>query len=279
RNVLHGFAIIQPRVSITLPSATATPFTRLFSDPSGTDPYSSAVSDVYQDLYGEGIFHGKAIFDSRVFHELLGGRFPEDTLLSHDLIEGAHVRTGYASDIELFEQFPVNYQSYMKRLHRWIRGDWQIAPWIRRTVPGPDGVQIPNALSPISRWEIFDNLRRSLVAAASGVLLITNWLLFPQAWIWTLLVGLMLLAPAFLTLPLRVLESLRGVRDGWRATSQELVRALVITAVLPHQAVFALDAIGRVAYRRFFSRRHLLEWESAQVAHWQAGSGLVRVGL
>jgi len=275
-HVLHGYAIIQPRVSITLPSATATPFTRLFSDPSGADPYASAVSDVYQDLFGEGIFHGKAIFDSRVFHQLLGGRFPEDTLLSHDLIEGAHVRAGYASDIELFEQFPVNYQSYIKRQHRWIRGDWQIASWILRSVTGPRGARVPNALSLINRWKIFDNLRRSLVPAASVLLLITNWFLLPEAWIWSLLVALMLLAPGLLTLPLRTIESLRGVKDGWRATSQELLRALMVTALLPHQAVVAMDAIGRVAYRRFFSHRHLLEWESAQVAHWQAASGSVR---
>jgi cyclic beta-1,2-glucan synthetase len=135
RNRARGYTIIQPRVSITLPSATATRFTRLFTDARGTDPYCEAVSDVYQDLFGDAIYHGKAIYDVRAFHQILGGRFPEQRLLSHDLIEGAYVGVGLATDVELFEQFPYDYTSYSKRQHRWIRGDWQIASWILPRVP------------------------------------------------------------------------------------------------------------------------------------------------
>ena len=135
RNRARGYTIIQPRVSITLPSATATRFTRLFTDARGTDPYCQAVSDVYQDLFGEAIYHGKAIYDVRAFHKILNGRFPQQRLLSHDLIEGAYVGVGLATDVELFEQFPYDYTSYSKRQHRWIRGDWQIASWILPRVP------------------------------------------------------------------------------------------------------------------------------------------------
>ena len=276
RSLVEGYTIIQPRVSITLPSATITPFTRLFSDPTGTDPYAKAVSDVYQDLFAEGIFHGKAIFDVEAFYRVLGRRFPEETLLSHDLIEGAHVRVGYASDVELFEQFPVNYQSYMKRQHRWVRGDWQIARWVLPTVPGPDGSPQPNPLSFINRWKILDNLRRSLVAAASVALLVTGWLLFPASASPSLLVGLMLLCSPLGSLPGRVLQCLRKNRGVWKEQGRELLRVLVSTALLPHQAFLSLDAIARVGYRRVISRRNLLEWESAQVAHWNAANRLSR---
>jgi cyclic beta-1,2-glucan synthetase len=276
RLVAQGYTIIQPRVSITLPSATATPFTRLFSDSNGSDPYSSAVSDFYQDLFGEGIFHGKGIFDSKVFHQVLAGRFPEETLLSHDLIEGAYVRVGYASDIELFEQFPVNYQSYMKRQHRWIRGDWQIASWTLPSVPGSAGVRVPNPLSLINRWKILDNLRRSLVPVASVSLLLANWLLLPRALVWSVMVGLMLTAPLLESLASMLVERFRGTRGLWSLQLRTFFKILVTTALLPHQALFAMDAIVRVIYRCLFSRRQLLEWESAQVAHWQAKSGLSR---
>ena len=133
--VQSGYTIIQPRVSPSLPSTSGSPFSRLFSDPVGIDPYTNAVSDVYQDLTGEGSYHGKGIYDVRAFSRVLSGRFPEAWLLSHDLIEGAHVRVGLASDIELYDEFPQDYLSYIKRQHRWIRGDWQIADWIMPRVP------------------------------------------------------------------------------------------------------------------------------------------------
>ncbi len=139
RNRVRGYTIIQPRVSITLPSATASRFTRLFTDARGSDPYCQAVSDLYQDLFGEAIYHGKAIYDVRAFHKILNGRFPQQRLLSHDLIEGAYVGVGLATDVELFEQFPYDYTSYSKRQHRWIRGDWQIASWILPRVPAATG--------------------------------------------------------------------------------------------------------------------------------------------
>ena len=174
--VRSGYTIIQPRVSPSLPSTSGSPFSRLFSDPVGIDPYTNAVSDVYQDLAGEGSYHGKGIYDVRAFSRVLSGRFPEAWLLSHDLIEGAHVRVGLASDIELYDEFPQDYLSYIKRQHRWIRGDWQIADWIMPRVPQPGGGRGPNPLSWFDRWKIFDNLRRSLLPAASLALLMASWL-------------------------------------------------------------------------------------------------------
>jgi hypothetical protein len=154
RNRVRGYTIIQPRISIALPGATATRFTRVFADATGTDPYCQSVSDAYQDLFREGIFLGKAIYDLNAFHSILDKRFPAETLLSHDLIEGAHVGVASASGIELFENLPEDYPAYSRRQHRWIRGDWQISPWIWRKVPGANGRKQPNPLPFISRWRI-----------------------------------------------------------------------------------------------------------------------------
>jgi len=269
RAVISGYTIIQPRVSTTLPGAMATYFTSLFADAKGTDFYTRAVSDVYQDLFNESIFHGKAIYDLQAFHGVLSNRFPDATLLSHDLIEGCHVRVALASDIELFEQFPVNYQAFSSRQHRWFRGDWQIVNWIFPRVPQKDGRLAPNPLSSINRWQIFDNLRRSLVPAASLALLVVSWFKAPDIAVWSILVGSNLLLPSLLPLPGRFIQALRGAPQ-WRDQACDLLRALVNASLLPHLAYISLHAIGRVWFRRLISRRHLLEWESAQVAHWRA---------
>jgi cyclic beta-1,2-glucan synthetase len=264
----RGYTIIQPRVSIALPGATATRFTRIFADTSGTDPYCQTVSDAQQDLFGEGIFHGKAIYDVQAFRAALDDRFPAETLLSHDLIEGAHAGVGLASDIELFENLPVDYVTFAKRQHRWIRGDWQIAPWIFGYPPGtltqsPTGY-VKNPLSPMNRWRIFDNLRRSLVPVASFLLLLSGWLISAAPGVWSLVVGLAVAIPALAPLLDRLARRIQGSVQGWHGAADELIRALVMIAFLPHQAWVAVDAIVRVAYRRAFSRRHLLEWQPAE---------------
>ena len=173
----RGFTIIQPRVEIALPGATATRFTRIFADTNGTDPYCQAVSDAQQDLFGEGIFQGKAIYDLHAFRTILGNRFPPETLLSHDLIEGTYAGVGMATGIQIFENLPLDYASHSSRQHRWIRGDWQIAPWVFSHVPTAAGTKERNPLSTIGRWRIFDNLRRSLVPVAFVLLLLFGWLL------------------------------------------------------------------------------------------------------
>ncbi len=262
----RGFSVIQPRVSISLPGATATHFTRVFSDSFGTDPYCQTVSDAQQDLFGEAIFHGKAIYDVRSFRESAGNRFPRETLLSHDLIEGAYAGVGLASDIELFENMPSDYASYSKRQHRWIRGDWQIAPWMLGSVPSARGGWEPNPLSAINRWRIFDNLRRSLVPSASMLLLLFGWLTSKAPGVWSLVVGLAVAIPAIAPLFERFARYLHGSIRGWRGAFDEIIRAAMMVAFLPHQAWLSLDAIVRVSYRRWISGHHLLEWQTADSA-------------
>jgi len=265
--VLSGYTIIQPRVSASLPSANGSPFSRLFSDPVGIDPYTTAVSDVYQDLSGEGSYHGKGIYDVRAFSRTLSGRFPEALLLSHDLIEGAHVRVGLASDIELFDEFPQNYHGFIRRQHRWIRGDWQIADWVLPWVPSPGGGRTGNTLSLLDRWKILDNLRRSLLPAASLALLVFSWLVSVQAgWVGSALVFTQLFFSS-LVKPFTWATSGKGLQAGSpEKIAHDLKRILVESSLLPYQSWIALDAVCRVFYRRFVSHRDLLQWASAQTA-------------
>lgn len=262
-----AYNIIQPRVTTDLPSATATPFSRLFTDPVGTDPYTKAVSNVYQDLTGEGSYIGKGIYDPRAFHRVLAGRFPEQRLLSHDLIEGAHLRVAFASDIELYDEFPPDYPSYAHRQHRWIRGDWQIADWCLPRVPGPNGRQVRNPLRLLNRWKIFDNLRRSLVPASLVSFLVFSWLCSPFLGMTaSVTAGLLMLFPP--SSQLVTLATRRGGRDtsSWCERWHSFHRSLVETAFLVHQAGVALDAICRVWFRRWVSGKHMLQWTTAQAA-------------
>jgi cyclic beta-1,2-glucan glucanotransferase len=259
------YTIIQPRVSPSLPSASGTLFSRLFADAGGIDPYTRAVSDVHQDLTGEGSYYGKGIYDVRAFDRALSGHFPEERLLSHDLIEGAHVRVGLASDIELFDEFPQGYGKYAERQHRWIRGDWQIAQWISGKVPRREGGRERNPLSLFDRWKLFDNLRRSLVPVASVALLLVCWVTWPGAGLIATLVvaGYMLFRP--LARPFTMATTRRGLRGfPLSGVARDVLRALADAAFLPHQAGLALDAIVRTGYRSLVSHRKMLQWTSTQ---------------
>jgi cyclic beta-1,2-glucan synthetase len=265
--VTGGYGIIQPRVSTALPSAIHTRFSRLFTDARGTDPYTHLISNVYQDLSGEGAYHGKGIYDLHAFHRVLNRRFPEATLLSHDLIEGAHVRVGLATDIELFDQFPLNYLGYAKRQHRWIRGDWQISNWAFGRVPKHAGGKERNPLSALNKWKIFDNLRRSLVPIASMALLLAGWMMFPEsAPTVTKFIVLAALVPTLTGVVTWLTTASLTRIFPWRDWAAGLGRALTMLALLPHQAGLSLDAIARVVYRRLISRKHLLEWQTSQDA-------------
>ncbi len=263
RTRIRGYSVIQPRVSIALPGATATRFTRIFADASGTDPYSRTVSDVHQDLFQEAMFHGKAIYDVRAFHTILKDRFPDETILSHDLIEGAHAGVGLATDIELFEHLPIDYGGFANREHRWIRGDWQISRWVRSTIPSHGGGTEKNPLTLINRWRIFDNLRRSLVPTAALLLLLAGWVLSPIPGVWSLIVALAVAIPAFAPLLDRLAHKVEGSAQRWQGAADELLRTLVIISFLPHQAWIAADAIVRVHYRLYVSHRKLLQWQTA----------------
>ena len=170
--VISGYTILQPRTEISPVAANHTLFSRIFSGDTGIDLYTLAVSDVYQDLFGEGIFVGKGIYDVDAFMQTLEDRIPENSLLSHDLFEGIHGRAGLVSDIVVYEDYPSSYLVQARRLHRWIRGDWQLLPWLGRTVPHAVDGQTRSVLSTIDRWKIVDNLRRSLLMPAILLLLV-----------------------------------------------------------------------------------------------------------
>ena len=174
----RGYTIIQPRVGTDFIHAKASWFCKIFSEPTAVDPYTQAISNVYQDLAGEGSYHGKGIYDVEAFHSILSQHFPEEHLLSHDLIEGAFVRVGFASHICLFDIHPKDYLSWIKRQHRWMRGDWQIIDWLLAKVPTRMGKTEVNTLSWLNRWKIFDNLRRALLPIALVLLLIAGWASF-----------------------------------------------------------------------------------------------------
>ena len=266
RRVIAGFGLLQPRISVTYESTRPSRFARLFSDATGLDPYTRAVSDVYQDLFGEASFVGKGIYDIDAFSRSVGTRFPNDLILSHDLLEGSYARTGLVSDIELVEHQPNRYSVDVRRRHRWTRGDWQIVQWLFPIVPGPRRRGLRNMLKAHHRWKILDNLRRGLVPLAMLVLLLRSWVLNDVPVYWTLVLVAFLLGPTFLTALVQVLRNAwsrvppRRWRNTWRGIRDVLLRELFAIATLPFEAMLNIDAIGRSAGRLLFTRKHLLEW-------------------
>ena len=275
--VSEGYGILQPRVAVSLPSATRSWFVRLFAADAGVDPYTRAVSDVYQDVFEEGSFIGKGIYDVEAFEQAVGGRFPENTVLSHDLLESCHARSGLVSDIQLFEEHPSRYHADVNRRHRWIRGDWQISAWLLPRVPGPDARRIDNPLSGLSKWKIFDNLRRSLVPIALTLLLVSAWSFFPEArGFWSLFVMMIITAQGFSTVGVELLR--KPGELPWRmhldAVAGSFLRQLAMAAFtlvfLPYDAYVSADAIARTLIRMFVTRRRLLEWQTAHDAELNA---------
>ena len=214
QRVTQGHGILQPRVAVSLPGTNHSRYARLWGGEPGIDPYTRAVSDVYQDVFGEGSFIGKGIYDVDVFDQALGGRFPENRILSHDLIEGCYARSGLLSDVQLYEDYPATYDADVARRHRWIRGDWQIARWALPRVPGPERRALINPLSLLSRWKIADNLRRSLVPAALVLLLLFCWLRLSPAWAWTLAILGTVFVPIFSALSSTCSRSRKMRRHG-----------------------------------------------------------------
>ncbi len=188
KRVTKGYGILQPRVTVSLPDVTSSLYARMHGNEPGIDPYTRASSDVYQDLFGEGSFIGKGIYEIDTFIKVLAGRFSENGILSHDLLEGCYVRSGLLSDVQLFEKYPTSYRADVKRRSRWIRGDWQIFSWFLPFVPGI-GHWNRNPISGLSRWKIFDNIRRSLVPVALTTLILLGWVALPSSLFWTLTVS------------------------------------------------------------------------------------------
>ncbi|MEN6607869.1 MAG: cyclic beta 1-2 glucan synthetase, partial [Bryobacteraceae bacterium] len=210
QRVMEGYGILQPRVAVSMPGANRSRYARLWGSEAGIDPYTRAVSDVYQDLFGEGSFIGKGIYDVDAFERALGGRFPENRILSHDLIEGCYARAGLVSDVQLYEDYPSRYSADVSRRYRWVRGDWQLVRWLLPRVPGQGGHRRKNPLSGLSRWKIFDNLRRSLVSPALTLLLLLGWTVLPSGWLWTLAVLGIILIPSLIA---RISDTLRKPGD------------------------------------------------------------------
>ena len=264
--VAEGYGILQPRVSLSLPGASRSWYARLHSGDPGIDPYTRAVSDVYQDVFGEGSFIGKGIYDVDAFARALDGRFPENRILSHDLLEGCYARSGLLSDVQLYEEYPSTFGADVSRRHRWIRGDWQLAGWLLPRVPGPAGRRLKNPLSALSLWKLFDNLRRSLVPAGLTVLLLLGWTVLTQPWLWTLAVLAILLLPAASAF---ILDCLRKppemplrqhLADAAGAAGRHAAQAALMIAFLPYEATVNLDAIARTGWRMLVSHRRRLEW-------------------
>jgi cyclic beta-1,2-glucan synthetase len=269
--VTEGYAILQPRVAVSLPCARRSWFARLYASDTGIDPYTRVVSDLYQDLFSEGSFIGKGIYDVDVFHQAVGNRFPENRILSHDLLESCHARCAVVTDILLYEDHPSRYTADVSRRRRWIRGDWQIAAWLLPRVPGPDGKRVENPLSALSKWKLFDNLRRSVVPIALTLLLLLSWLLFPAVF-WTAWIGILLVLPILLTGLLDVARTPTKLpwevelRHGWESMGKQTAQALFSLATLPFDAYISFNAILRTAVRLLITKRHLLEWQTASEA-------------
>lgn len=269
--VVEGYGVLQPRVTPLMPPQhEGSWFQRVFTSPSGLDPYAFAVSDVYQDLFGEGSYVGKGIYDVDAFESALRGRIPESTLLSHDLLEGIFARAGLATDIEVIEEFPSRYDVSAARQHRWARGDWQLLPWILGWACVVGRTPIPAAISPIGRWKMLDNLRRTLTGPGLFLALVAGWLLpRPAAAVWSAyviaVVAVPSLVPVFVGLfPRRLTVSWRR---HWHSVGSDIALALaqvgLLVTLVAHQAWLMADAILRTLSRMFIRHRQLLEWTTA----------------
>ena len=268
--VSDGYGILQPRVGICLPSSRRSWFVRLLAGDVGIDPYTREVADIYQDLFREGSFTGKGIYDVDAFESALHGRFPENAILSHDLLESCHARSALVSDISLYEAHPSRYDVDISRRHRWMRGDWQIIQWLLPRVPGPDARRTANPLSALSLWKIFDNLRRSIVPIALLAFILGAWLLWPQIGGFGLLLVLAIITLPGLLVPAHgLIFKPRGVpwlvhaRVVIGSAARHLGQVFFTFAFLPYEAFVSLDAITRTFVRLFVTRKKLLEWRTS----------------
>ncbi|WAV90960.1 cyclic beta 1-2 glucan synthetase [Oxalobacter aliiformigenes] len=282
--ITEGYGILQPRITNSLPAGNASWYEKLCSGDAGIDPYTRAVSDIYQDIFGEGSFIGKGIYDVDAVYATLNGRLPENSILSHDLLEGCYARSGLLSDGQLYEQYPSSYLADVKRRHRWIRGDWQLLKWLFAFVPDvrPEnrtGKQ-RNPLSWLSRWKLFDNLRRSLFAPATVFLFFASITVFANARIWIVFILAIFFLPPILASLTDLIRKQPDIslKQHFSTVSHSISRhflnALLSLVLIPHEACYSTDAISRTLWRILFSKRHLLEWiPSAMTDRKDSGIG------
>jgi len=264
--IVAGYGILQPRVAISLPGTNRSRYARMWGSDAGIDPYTRVVSDVYQDLFGEGSFIGKGIYDVDAFERVLKERFPENRILSHDLIEGCYARSGLISDVQLFEEYPSRYSADVSRRRRWIRGDWQLLRWLFPGVPSLNTRFRKNPLTLLSRWKILDNLRRSLVSPALTLLALLGWTALPSPWFWTASIIAIVLIPSLITSLMEILkkpdDELIGqhLAGAARSAGRGVTQAIFTLLCLPHEAFFSGTAILQTLWRMIVSGRGLLEW-------------------
>ena len=283
--VTEGYGILQPRVAISLPRTAGTLYNQMHANDAGIDPYTRLTSDVYQDLFNEGSFIGKGIYDIHTFEQALSDRFPENRILSHDLLEGCYARSGLLSDVQLYEEYPSRYSADVSRRHRWIRGDWQIGWWFLPVVPAAHKRFQKNTLSALSRWKIFDNLRRSLVPFALTLIFLFGWTIFKAPLFYTLSVLAVMIFPSIVSTLWNIINLPKEVslRQHIIATmgglGSSLIQNVYILACLPYEAYFSIDAILRTSWRMLFSHKHLLEWKASGNIEKGAGSTLLSTFL
>ncbi|MFX0549952.1 GH36-type glycosyl hydrolase domain-containing protein [Hathewaya histolytica] len=265
--VLRGYGLMQPRISVSTVSGNKTMFSKVLSGETGIDTYSTAVSDLYQDLFGEGIFTGKGIYNIDVFISTIKGQIPENTVLSHDLLEGSYMRTALVSDIELIDSYPAYYNSSSKRLHRWVRGDWQLLKWLGNT-----------RLNLLSKWKIFDNLRRSLVSPFLMITILFGLLNILPNGIdkWFMVAFLTIVVPVAFSITENIVAPMKGISVSGRLNTDKMVlnQFLFIFAFLPHKACMMVDAIFRSLYRILISKKNLLQWQTAEAVEKSVGTKL-----
>lgn len=278
RVVTRGYGLLQPRIGVELGAANRSQFARIFAGQGGIDPYSATASDVYHDLFDQGTYTGKGIFEVDTFLTCLDGRFPQNTILSHDLLEGAYLHAGLISDIELTDSYPYKVPSYFSRLHRWVRGDWQLLPWLRNRVRNQEGECISNPIPPIAKWKIFDNLRRSLS---------------PVCTLLALLLGMCIPGPAFAAAAVAAVLSAasnlllsgadlalrrgRGLRERYHSTiivgfGGVILQTLLQLLFLPYHAWTCASAIVTALWRSLVSHRGMLAWVTAADTEKRAGN-------
>lgn len=269
RTVKEGYVIIQPCVRNHIAGQKRTRFTELFGGQSGLDHYSTVISDIYQDIFNQGIYIGKGIYHIKSFHQLLYGVIKENSVLSHDLLESCYARTAFSSTAKIMDTFPGNVLSYMKREHRWIRGDWQLLPWLFNRKNKDN-----KSICALSKWKIFDNLRRSMVPLSKILLIILNLALFPQVyylWIPFLLFSdvFNLMVLLFSVIKQKIYRPKLALlyMSLWKELGMMVKRAFMELAFTPYRAYIACDAAIRTIYRLLVSKKNLLLWNTAEAVN------------
>ncbi|MEP6749672.1 MAG: cyclic beta 1-2 glucan synthetase, partial [Bacteroidota bacterium] len=281
KRVTKGYGILQPRITVSLPDITGSRYTRMHGNEPGIDPYTRASSDVYQDLFAEGSFIGKGIYEVDIFQKVLERRFLDNRILSHDLLEGCYIRSGLLSDVQLFEKYPATYFADMKMRLRWVRGDWQIFSWFLPFVMGRRKHLHKNPLSGLSRWKIFDNIRRSVVPLAFTALLLLVWLTLPSPLFWTSVVSALIVFPVIIAAIWDITQKPKDVvlkyhvKNSVRNISGIFVKTLFTLICLPYEALCNLGAILITLWRMLITRKKLLQWNASRHAATDHDIGLV----